>query len=84
MSHVRSDPFTEYSPEMLPCWVLLSGRCPVRPFGYGDMLGPWPGFDGRIFPAGLSVQCLKKPDGTVDCLLVLVQEKNDRKPNGPG
>lgn len=36
--------------------------------------------DGRTFPAGLSVQCLKKPDGTMDCLLVLVQEKNEREP----
>ena len=25
--------------------------------------------DGRVFPAGLSAQCLKKSDGTTDCLL---------------
>ena len=30
--------------------------------------------DGRAFHAGLSVQYLKKPDGTVDCVLVLMQE----------
>ena len=29
---------------------------------------------GRTLPVGLSGQCLKKPDGSVDCLLVLVQE----------
>ena len=30
--------------------------------------------DGSLFPVGLSAQCLKKPDGTTDCLLILVQD----------
>jgi PAS domain S-box-containing protein len=34
--------------------------------------------DGRAFPAGLSAQCLQKPDGTVDCILVLVQDMTHR------
>jgi PAS domain S-box-containing protein len=34
--------------------------------------------DGRVFPAGLSAQCLQKPDGTVDCILVLVQDMTRR------
>ncbi len=36
--------------------------------------------DGRVFHAGLSAQCLPKPDGTVDCLLVLVQDMTHRYP----
>lgn len=36
--------------------------------------------DGRIFHAGLSAQCLLKPDGTVDCLLVLVQDMSRLHP----
>jgi PAS domain S-box-containing protein len=35
--------------------------------------------DGRVFPAGLSVQCLKKSDGTTDCLLILVQDMSHRQ-----
>ena len=35
--------------------------------------------DGRAFPAGLSAQCLKKPDGKTDCLLVLVQDMTHRQ-----
>lgn len=35
--------------------------------------------DGTILTAGLSTQCLKKPDGTIDCILVLVQDMH-RKP----
>ncbi len=34
--------------------------------------------DGRMLPAGLSVQCLKKSDGRTDCLLVLVQDMSHR------
>lgn len=30
--------------------------------------------DGRTVPVGLSAQCLQKADGTVDCILVLVQD----------
>ena len=30
--------------------------------------------DGTILTVGLSTQCLKKPDGTIDCILVLVQD----------
>ncbi len=33
--------------------------------------------DGQIIRAGLSAQCLRKPDETVDCLLLLVQEMRD-------
>ena len=36
--------------------------------------------DGRVFPAGLSVQCLLKPDGTIDCILVLVQDMTRLRP----
>ncbi len=36
--------------------------------------------DGRVFPAGLSAQCLTKPDGTIDCILVLVQDMTHRQP----
>ena len=34
--------------------------------------------DGRIFPAGLSAQCLQKADGTIDCILILVQDMTHR------
>ncbi len=34
--------------------------------------------DGRIIASGLSVQCLKKQDGTLDGILVLVQDKSPR------
>lgn len=30
--------------------------------------------DGTTLTVGLSTQCLKKPDGTIDCILVLVQD----------
>lgn len=30
--------------------------------------------DDTILAAGLSTQCLKKPDGTIDCILILVQD----------
>ncbi|MGO9108412.1 MAG: PAS domain S-box protein [Thermoguttaceae bacterium] len=30
--------------------------------------------DGKILYAGLSVQCMRKPDGAVDCILVLAQD----------
>jgi PAS domain S-box-containing protein len=36
--------------------------------------------DGRVLAAGLSVQRLSKPDGTVDCLLILVQDMTHRNP----
>jgi PAS domain S-box-containing protein len=36
--------------------------------------------DGRVFAAGLSAQRLLKPDGTVDCLLILVQDMTHRNP----
>ncbi len=35
--------------------------------------------DGRVFPAGVSAQCLKKSDGATDCLLLLVQDMSDRQ-----
>ena len=35
--------------------------------------------DGRILYASLSVQCMRKPDGTVDCILVLVQDVTKRQ-----
>jgi PAS domain S-box-containing protein len=35
--------------------------------------------DGGVFPAGLSAQCLKKPDGTTDCLLLLLQDMSHRQ-----
>jgi PAS domain S-box-containing protein len=31
--------------------------------------------DGRAFDAGLFAQCLRKPDGTIDGILILVQDK---------
>ena len=34
--------------------------------------------DGRAFPVGLSAQCLQKADGTVDCILILVQDTTHR------
>jgi PAS domain S-box-containing protein len=34
--------------------------------------------DGHVFPAGLSAQCLQKPDGTVDSILVLLQDMTHR------
>jgi PAS domain S-box-containing protein len=36
--------------------------------------------DGRAFPAGLGAQCLQKADGTIDCILVLVQDMTHWKP----
>jgi PAS domain S-box-containing protein len=33
---------------------------------------------GETFRAGLSAQCMKKPDGTVDCILILVQDTSAR------
>lgn len=36
--------------------------------------------DGKILPVGLSVQCLRKAEGTIDCLLVLVQDMSYRQP----
>ena len=30
--------------------------------------------DGTVLHAGLSAQCMRKADGTIDCLLILVQE----------
>jgi PAS domain S-box-containing protein len=36
--------------------------------------------DGRVFHAGLSAQCLLKSDGTIDCILVLVQDMTHRHP----
>jgi PAS domain S-box-containing protein len=36
--------------------------------------------DGRDVHAGLSAQCLQRPDGTVDCLLILVQDMTHRQP----
>jgi PAS domain S-box-containing protein len=38
--------------------------------------------DGRVFQAGLSAQCLLKPDGTVDCILVLVQDMTSFQRHG--
>ena len=35
--------------------------------------------DGTIVYASLSVQCMRKDDGTLDCILVLVQDITDRK-----
>ena len=35
--------------------------------------------DGHAFHAGLSAQRLQKPDGSVDCILVLVQDMTHRK-----
>lgn len=32
--------------------------------------------DGQTFQAGLSVQCMKKSDGAIDCFLVLVRDRN--------
>ncbi len=34
--------------------------------------------DGRIIASGLSAQCLKKADGTLDSILVMVQDMGDR------
>jgi PAS domain S-box-containing protein len=34
--------------------------------------------DGKILPVGLSAQCLRKADGTIDCLLVLMQDMSYR------
>ena len=33
--------------------------------------------DGRILQVGLAAQCMRRPDGTVDCLLVSVQETHN-------
>jgi PAS domain S-box-containing protein len=33
---------------------------------------------GETFRAGLSAQCMKKLDGTVDCILILVQDMSAR------
>jgi PAS domain S-box-containing protein len=35
--------------------------------------------DGKILYASLSAQCMRKDDGTFDCILVLVQDITDRK-----
>jgi PAS domain S-box-containing protein len=37
--------------------------------------------DGKAIHVGLSVQCLKKPDGTVDHILILVQEMPQHGPS---
>ncbi len=34
--------------------------------------------DGRILPVGLSAQALKKSDGALDCILILVQDMSHR------
>jgi PAS domain S-box-containing protein len=34
--------------------------------------------NGDSLPVGLSVQCMRRPDGTVDCLVVSVQESHTR------
>ena len=36
--------------------------------------------DGRVFHAGLSAQCMLKSDGTIDCILVLVQDMTRLRP----
>ncbi len=36
--------------------------------------------DGKVLQASLSVQCMRKPDGAVDCILVLVQDAAKRQP----
>lgn len=35
--------------------------------------------DGTILTAGLSAQCMKRPDGTIDCILVLVQDMHHNR-----
>lgn len=35
--------------------------------------------DGKIVYASLAAQCMRKEDGTLDCILVLVQDITDRK-----
>lgn len=35
--------------------------------------------DGRPFQAGLSAEAMKKPDGTIDCILILVQDESVRR-----
>ncbi len=35
--------------------------------------------DGKMLPARLSVQCMRRPDGAEDCILVLVQDASDRR-----
>ena len=35
--------------------------------------------DGKILYTSLSVQCMRKPDGAVDCVLVLVQDVTNRR-----
>jgi len=35
--------------------------------------------DGTFVQAALSVQCLRNPDGAIDCLLLLVQDVPARK-----
>lgn len=34
--------------------------------------------DGRVLPAGLAAQVLKKSDGTIDCILISVQDMSHR------
>ena len=34
--------------------------------------------DGKVLHASLSVQCMRKPDGAVDCILVLAQDMTNR------
>ena len=36
--------------------------------------------DGRVLSVGISAQCLKKADGTFDCILILVQDISHRRP----
>ena len=37
--------------------------------------------DGKTVAASLSAQCMRKEDGSVDCILALVQELPERKPS---
>lgn len=37
--------------------------------------------DGRILPAGLAAQVLKKSDGAIDCILLSVQDMSHRAPS---
>jgi PAS domain S-box-containing protein len=40
----------------------------------------WVRKDNRAFHAGLSAQCLLKADGTIDCILVLIQDMTRLRP----